>query len=112
MSKSKRRVCGECPECNLGPKTSCFWEIEKAVPEKFKPSTIKAYISVENVNGMGYLKASEMDTPFDPEFLSWFLSFCVGHKINVFWKTKDIPFCLGSTEFIEVLTRAMSEEAA
>lgn len=111
MAKNKKRVCGECPECNLGPKTSCFWQIEKAVPEQFKPSLINAYISVENVNGIGYLTASEMnDQSFDSEFLSWFLSFCVGHKINVFWKTKNIPFCLGSTEFIETLTRALHGE--
>jgi hypothetical protein len=112
MNKTKKRVCGECPECNLGPKTFCFWQIEKAVPENFKPSLIDAYISVEDVNGIGYLQATEMSKPFDPEFLSWFLSFCVGHKINVFWKTKGIPFCLGSTEFIETLTRAISEEVA
>jgi hypothetical protein len=111
MAKGKKRVCGECPECNLGPKTFCFWQMETAVPEKFKPSLIKAYISVENVNGLGYLKASELQENFDSEFLSWFLSFCVAHKINVFWKTKDIPFCLGSSEFIDTLTRAIAEEA-
>jgi len=111
MAKNKKRICGECPECNLGPKTSCFWQIEKAVPEHFKPSLINAYISVENVNGIGYLSVSEMnEISLDSEFLSWFLSFCVGHKINVFWKTKDIPFCLGSTEFIETLTRAIHGE--
>jgi hypothetical protein len=111
MAKNKKRVCGECPECDLGPKTFCFWQIEHAVPEHFKPSLIKAFISLEDVDGLGYLKASEMEEkPFDPEFLSWFLSFCVGQKINVFWKTKNIPFCLGSPEFIETLTKSLEEK--
>jgi hypothetical protein len=110
MAKNKKRICGECPECNLGPKTFCFWQLEHAVPEHFKPSLIKAFISLEDLDGIGYLKASEMEKDFDPEFLSWFLSFCVGHKINVFWKTKDIPFCLGSTEFIEALTRSLVKD--
>jgi hypothetical protein len=109
MPKSKKRICGKCPECSIGPKNSCFWEIEQAVPEHFNPSLIKAYISLENVNGINYLQASEIEGQFDSEFLSWFLSFCVGNKINVFWKTKEIPFCLGSTEFIEILTRSMKE---
>jgi hypothetical protein len=112
MAKSKKRVCGECPECNLGPKTFCFWQMEKAVPEHFKPSLIKAYISIENVDGIGYLSASEMEESFDSEFLSWFLSFCVGNKINVFWKTKNIPFCLGSVEFIENLTKELNEKVS
>jgi hypothetical protein len=109
--KNKKRSCRECPECNLGPKTSCFWEVEKRVPEQFKPSLIKAYVSLESVNGINYLQASEMDKDFDSEFLSWLVSFCVGSRINLFWKTKNIPFCLGSTEFIEVLTRSLQEEA-
>ena len=112
MAINKKRICGECPECKLGPKTFCFWQIEKAVPEHFKPSLIKAFISLEDVNGFGYLQANEMnDTSFDSEFLSWFLSFCVGHKFNVYWKTKNIPFCLGTPDFIETLTRSFSEEA-
>jgi hypothetical protein len=110
--KNKKRVCKECPECSLGPKNSCFWEMEPNVPEHFKPSLIKAYISLENINGIHYLQASEMDSPFDPEFLSWLLSFCVGNKINIFWKTGDIPFCLGSLEFIEILTRSLEEKTA
>lgn len=109
MAKNKKRVCGECPECKLGPKTFCFWQLENAVPEHFKPSLIGAFISLEDLDGIGYLKASEIEKPFDPEFLSWFLSFCVGHKINVFWTTKDIPFCLGSPEFIEALTISLEK---
>jgi hypothetical protein len=112
MQKNKKRVCGECPECKLGPKTKCFWQIEKSVPEHFKPSMIKAFVSVEEVDGMGYLKASEMDKAFDTEFLSWLLSFCVGNKVNVFWKTKNIPFCLGSNEFIEALTQELKEKSS
>jgi hypothetical protein len=112
MIKNKKRVCGECPECNLGPKAFCFWQIEKAVPEHFKPSLIGAYISLEDINGLGYLQPSEIEKPFDPEFLSWVLSFCVGNKINVFWKTKDIPFCLGSPEFIETMTRFIQEDGS
>lgn len=112
MAKNKKRICGECPECNLGPKTFCFWQLEKAVPEHFKPSLINAFISLEDTDGFGYLQASEMhDKPFDPEFLSWFLSFCVGNKFNVYWKTQGIPFCLGSPEFIESITKSLSEEA-
>jgi hypothetical protein len=110
MAKNQKRVCRECPECKMGPKTRCFWEIEKAVPEQFKPSEIKAYVSLENINGINYLQASEWDVDFDSEFLSWLLSFSVGNKINIFWKTKGIPFCLGSSEFIEVLTRSLKED--
>ena len=64
MQKNKKRICGECPECQLGPKTKCFWQIEKSVPEHFKPSMIGAFVSVEEVDGMGYLKATEMDKAF------------------------------------------------
>ena len=111
MPRKKKRICGECPECNLGPKTFCFWQIDQSVPEHFKPSLIKAFISLEDVDGFGYLQASEMeDKPFDPEFLSWFLSFCVGNKFNVYWKTKNTPFCLGSPDFIEALTRYRQEK--
>jgi hypothetical protein len=110
--KNKKRICKECPECLSGPKNSCFWQIEKAVPEHFKPSLIKAYVSLESLNGINYLQASEIEGNFDSEFLSWLLSFSVGNKINIFWKTKDIPFCLGSTEFIEILTRMLEEKAA
>lgn len=111
MPKKQKRVCGECPECNLGPKTFCFWQMDQAVPEQFKPSLIKAFISLEDVDGFGYLQASEMDdTQFDSEFLSWFLSFCIGNRFNVYWRTKNIPFCLGSTEFIDALTRSLEEK--
>jgi hypothetical protein len=111
MAKNKKRVCGECPECKLGPKNFCFWQMDHAVPEHFKPSLIKAFVSLEDVDGFGYLQASEIeDNPFDPEFLSWFLAFCVRNKLNVYWKTRNIPFCLGSTEFIETLTRSVNDK--
>jgi hypothetical protein len=111
MAKKKKRICGDCPECKLGPKTFCFWQIDHAVPEHFKPSLIKAFISLEDVDGFGYLQANEIDdTQFDSEFLSWLLSFCVGNRFNVYWKTKNIPFCLGSTEFIEALSRSRQEK--
>ena len=101
MKKNKKRICGECPECNLEPGNSCFWEMEKEVPEYFKPSLIKAYVSVETIDDMTYLEAFEMDgVSFDSEFLSWFVSFCVGHKINAVWTTKNVPFCLGSPNLI------------
>lgn len=108
--KNKKRTCRECPECKLDPKNSCFWEIEQAVPEHFKPSKIKAYIALEALNGMHYLNVSEWESPFDPEFLSWLLSYCVANKINVFWKTKDIPFCLGTKEFIETIAMAINKQ--
>jgi hypothetical protein len=109
--KNKKRSCRECPECTIGPKISCFWEVEMAMPEHFKPSLIGAYVSLESINGINYLQASEIDKSFDSEFLSWLLSFCVGNKFNIYWKTKDIPFCLGSTDFIETLTRFLQEKA-
>jgi len=105
----KKRFCGECPECKSNPKLSCFWQIEEKVPEKFKPSEINAFISVENINGIGYLKASEISGSFDSEFLSWFVSFCLGKKINAFWKTKNVPFYIGSPEFLETIWRALKE---
>lgn len=101
-----KRKCKECPECIKDSGTSCFWEIEEFVPEKFKPSEIKAYMSVESINGIGFLKATEMGQDFDTEFLSWFVSFCVGKGINAFWTTKGIPFCLGSGIFVEAALRA------
>jgi hypothetical protein len=109
MAKNKKRICGECPECLLGPKNSCFWQIEKAVPEHFKPSLIKSYVSLEEINGIHYLKALELGEDFNTEFLSWFLSFCVGHQINVFWKTKNVPFYLGSPIFLENMTKVVIE---
>ena len=111
MKKNKKRICRECPECKMGPKNSCFWEIEKDVPEHFKPSLIKAYVSIETINEIPYLEAFEMDGHlFDPEFLSWLLSFCVGHKINVVWKTKNIPFSLGATNFLVALNEKNKKE--
>ena len=104
MKKNKKRVCGECPECKAGPESFCFWEMEKGVPEHFKPSLIKAYVSVETIDEITYLEAFEMEEiSFDSEFLSWFVSFCVGHKINAAWKTKNIPFFLGAPNFIIAL---------
>jgi len=94
MAKKKKRICGECPECKLGPKTFCFWQIDHAVPEHFKPSLIKAFISLEDVDGFGYLQANEMDdTQFDSEFLSWFLSFCVGNRFLQFFLKKKKQYC-------------------
>jgi len=110
MKLKNKRICGDCPQCMSDSELSCFWQIEKMVPEKFKPSEIKAFISVENVNGIGYLKISEMSKPFDTEFLSWVLCFCIGNKINVFWETNKKPFWLGPPEFIETLSRLMEVE--
>jgi hypothetical protein len=110
MKKNKKRICRECPECKIGLKNYCFWEIEKEVPEHFKPSLIKAYVSVETINEMTYLEAFEMDgVSFDSEFLSWFLSFCVGHKINAVWKTKNVPFSLGTPSFLIALNKKNQE---
>lgn len=102
---NKKRSC-KCPQCSGPGELDCFWKIENAIPEKYKPSSVSAYISVENINGIGYLKATEIDKPFDPEFLSWFLAFCVGKGINAFWKTNDVPFCIGSAIFVETAVKA------
>jgi len=110
MQKNKKRICGECPECILGPKTHCFWQIEKLVPEHFKPSKIKAFVSIETVEDIGYLRAWEIEGQFDSEFLSWILSFCVSQKINIFWETKNIPFYLGSTNFIDALHKEILKD--
>ncbi len=107
-TSQKRRSCKSCPQCKLKTDTSCFWQIEKNVPEKFKPSEIGAYICIENISGIGYLRAVEIDRSFDSEFLSWFVSFCVGQGINAFWKTKDVPFCLGSQDFVGTMLKASS----
>lgn len=103
---TKKRICGDCPQCITDSEFSCFWEVEDIIPEKFKPSEIKAYISIENINGIGFLKATEMGQTFDTEFLSWFIAFCVGKGINCFWITKEVPFCLGSPQFVEIAINA------
>lgn len=102
----KTRRCKDCPQCSSDSNSPCFWKIEKHMPEKFRPSKIKSYISIESINGIGYLKAVEMDGSFDSEFISWFFCFCVGKKINAFWKTNGVPFCIGDSQFIELALRA------
>jgi hypothetical protein len=109
MISIRKRVCNYCPQCNSDDGLNCFWQIEKAVPEKFKPEDIFAYITVENINGLGFLKATEIDKDFDTEFLSWFVTFCVGKNLNAFWKTKAEPFCIGSPEFVETAWRSVGE---
>jgi hypothetical protein len=110
--KNKKRLCDNCPECNPTLKKECFWKIEKSVPLHFKPSIIKACVSVESTSGIVYLKAVELDgVMFDSEFLSWLLSFCVANKINVFWQTKNIPFFLGNPDFLRVTETIKKQES-
>lgn len=104
----KIRAC-RCPQCKSGEGFYCFWKVEKEVPEDFKPLKIKAFISVENINGLGFLRANEMGADFDLKFLSWFLTFCVGKNINAFWKIKEEAFCVGSPQFVEIAWRAAKE---
>ena len=109
--KNKKRICDNCPECNPVLNRECFWKIEKSVPLHFKPSKIKACVSIEEINGIGYLKAQEIDKiPFDTEFLSWLISFCVGKRINIFWQTKNLPFFLGSTDFLRAVATFKKQE--
>ena len=109
--KNKKKSCEGCPECNPILKKECFWKIEKSAPLHFKPSAIKACVSIENIDEVVYLKAIELDgIMFDSEFLSWLLSFCVGNKINIFWQTKNIPFFLGTPDFLKLAETIKKQE--
>jgi hypothetical protein len=111
LKSLRKRACRECPDCLSDTRKDCFWQIENQVPESFKPSKIKAYISVENISGIGFLRATDMNQPLDPTFLSWFVTFCVGKNLNAFWRSGGEPFFIGSQEFVELAWRAQKEGA-
>lgn len=77
----------------------CMWKAETIVPEQFSPEATGIILTKQNINGIEYLTAVNAGKEMEPDFISWFVTFCVSRKINFEWKVDGVPFFIGSEEF-------------
>lgn len=84
----------------------CMWRADMRMPEHFKPSEINSIVTQQTIAGIAYLAAIETGTRPDPEFLSWFISYCVSNRVNAEWHVGDKKFFIGTTDF----SKAMNEK--
>lgn len=88
---------------------SCMWRADTRMPEHFKPSLINSIVSQQSIAGIPYLSAVEAGAKSDPEFLSWFISYCVAGKINAEWHVEDKRFFIGTTDFGKAMNKRYEE---
>ena len=84
---------------------SCMWKVVDDVPEEFKPSQSGIILHHQEVDGIGYLNASEAGSEISPLMLSWFVSYCLSNQVNAHWVADGKDFWMGMPDFNEAMSR-------
>lgn len=78
----------------------CMWRAEEFVPEEFSPKETGNIITAQRIGNIEYLSLVYAGKEVQTDFLSWFVSFCVGRQLNAEWVVNGKAYLIGSHEFV------------
>lgn len=82
----------------------CMWRADERLPEEFSPKNTGSIVTVQAIGNIEYLALGFAGEEVKADFLSWFVTFCVGQQLNAEWKVNGKSNMLGSPEFVSAMT--------
>jgi hypothetical protein len=82
----------------------CQWRANSWVPEEFSPAKTGNLLTAQRIGNIDYLSLSYAGKEIGLEYLSWFVSHCVGNKWNADWVVNGRRYMIGSPDFINSMT--------
>jgi hypothetical protein len=82
----------------------CEWLLNKAMPEWMRPDKSKVILVNKEINGIKYLRMTEVGEKVDSSILSWVLQACLPNNVNLLYEIDKGPNYFGSQEFINAMS--------
>ncbi len=82
----------------------CMWRADDRLPEEFSPLNTGNIVTVQNISGIEYFSLTFAGEEVKTDFLSWFVSFVVGHQQNAEWLVNGKRHMMGTPDFIRAMT--------
>lgn len=88
----------------------CEWLRQPDVyPEEMRPDRILAIFSLQEVNGIPYLRVTEAGQRLDAEVLSHAIKITLLNKFNLYWEVDGKMHWFGNKEFVTIMNQYRKE---
>jgi len=82
----------------------CHYLVDKAVPESMKPSKSNVILSVEEIDGEEFIRATEAGKKMEAEHALWVVGLYINNSVNVCFTVDGRFYYLGSPKFIKAIS--------
>ena len=84
----------------------CEWLRQPDVyPEEMRPDKINAIFSLQEVDGIPYLRITEAGARLDAQVLSHAIKITLYNKFNVYWEVEGNIHWFGNKDFVTVMNK-------
>jgi len=84
----------------------CEWlRLPDLYPEEMRPDKVGAIFSLQEVDGVRYLRITEMGKRLDSEVLSHGVKITLAHKYNLYWEIEGKMHWFGNNDFVTIMNK-------
>lgn len=84
----------------------CEWLRQPDVyPEEMRPDKIKTIFSLQEVNGIPYLRLTEAGERLDAEVLSFAIKLALLNRANIYWEVDGKIHWFGNKDFVTIMNK-------
>jgi len=84
----------------------CEWMRQPdAFPEDMRPDKINTIFSLQDVDGIPYLRLTEAGDRLDAEVLSFAIKLALLNRANLYWEVDGKIHWFGNKDFVEVMNK-------
>ena len=83
----------------------CQYLLDEFVPEGMKPSISNIIITVEEIDGIQFYRASEAGEKMQAEYLVWIMGVYINYGVNVVWTINQSYYWLGDDKFVKAMNK-------
>ena len=88
----------------------CEWLRQPDVyPDEMRPDKILTIFSLQEVEGVPYLRLTEAGARLDAEVLSFGIKLALINKFNIYWEVEDKIHWFGNKDFVQIMNRHRKE---
>jgi hypothetical protein len=88
----------------------CEWIRQpQAYPEEMRPDRIQTIFSLQEVDGIPYLRITEAGAKLDAEVLSHGVKLALLNRANIYWEVDGKMHWFGNKDFIQALNKYKKE---
>jgi hypothetical protein len=84
----------------------CEWTRQPQVyPESMRPDRINTIFSLQDVEGVQYLRVTEAGSTLDAETLSFAIKLTLMNRYNIYWEVNGKAHWFGNKDFVQIMNR-------